>query len=159
MRVTNPHTLAVTPLVLFTKLKGASTYDGDVPEQRLLMAVLERFITDLALCGDTYMTKEGFFLLREARIDLNFAPLWYLKFLGLQPEYVRHQLEINGYVPPIRWRRVERSRVKHFGLQERIAKLERSNWHAYVKKQLLNAGILKAAKQAAAQQPSTTDDD
>jgi len=145
VRVTNRHRLEIPPSALFTKLIGAAKIQPDSPEQRLLIAVLQRYILDLALCGDDYMTKEGYFILRQARLDYKFAPLWFLRFLDLEPDYFRHQIEKNGYMPPIKWRTVSEERIENFGITNQVEKLQRSNWIAWRRKRLIARGILKRA--------------
>lgn len=111
----------------------------------MIVAMLNRYVLDLGLCGDEYMTKEGYFILRQARLDYKFAPLWFLRHINLEPDYFRRVIESSGYMPPIKWRTVSEERIENFGITNQVEKLQRSNWIAWRRKRLIARGILKRA--------------
>ena len=158
VRITNPHTLAMPPSALYARFKSVVKIHPESGHQRMALALIKRHFDDLALCGDDYITKESYFILREARRDYTFCHFWWCNYFTvdapglptdgdpLNPQYFRRLVENAGYMPAVRWRHVSRARIEYFGLEPTIKKLARSNGLAHKRKRLRDAGILKTRK-------------
>lgn len=103
--------------------------EGDSPEIALLWAILAQTLEDLYLVTRKFIPRDGVSDLRTARQHINLAPLWYCKFLGLDPDYVRYQIRKAGFMPEVAFREAHRNRSTRWNLVEKV-KAARASWEA-----------------------------
>lgn len=153
-RISNPDLDLIPPQVVLLKLKGAADVNQDrhpqnlgaviqassskhvtpiqrnpeSPEINLLWAILEQTLEDLALISREHINADTVYAIKSARLHIKIGSLWYCRFLGLEPDYVRRVITDCGYLPPITWRIASKVRVDRWNLDDVIRQARRRSY-------------------------------